>query len=726
MKWYLLSFALLIVSISRLLGQQNNPLPCGRFAPFNNPVFTFNEKIIRFNGGIGSNGFTIENRSGVPPQPSFEAQKAVNGIYDVEGNLLFYVTFKPSDDLPGRDVLYAKMPDGSEVNINQFGGFPEIEINNDISEIPIFPVPGRCGEYVVLHPGPLDLQSNNSTVPCLQGNNSRRTLIATVIAFNSATNSVESLYSKYITTYCGFFPKFAVGGLRRTASGTGDFNQKFYRSIYLAGTFGPRITGYDSQGNPYFEFVEEQSILAKLDLFEPGSYSTSNPSDHIFLSFNLLPVFNPFTSSNQIPRIRVANNESYPNWANQIKFLRQDPDVLVIATQKRPIHFNAGPQTVCNYPDGSPLHLLEQEIVEVAGVNQYRYTLKSVQSGLAVVNGVEIKDSNPFDNVIDYLFFSAPGIQGSNTIGIEKEYSLSNFCTTYDPVIGDKLPSNRQQNFRGIINPSVNQGHNSTLQLSVGYKYLVYGRQEGKVGLLDIANPIFFSTNDITAYTNGNHFIADVPPFVNNGKLSTNFQLFREGYGQNNSSMLPSCVTEYSFSNTSTLTGNPRIPANSRAQNFIEALTSTSIEPNTTADFRAGQKVHLKAGFHAKANSSFYAVAQPCTYQTTCCLAFEDNTPIPLMGGGMSGGGYSNLNNSIHEKKLGVFPNPASGHFSLSGLNADEVDEVQLMNVFGQEVSSWKAPKSNEFSLPVASKGVLYVVVRWKNGQKTALPLLVE
>jgi len=46
--------------------------------------------------------------------------------------------------------------------------------------------------------------------------------------------------------------------------------------------------------------------------------------------------------------------------------------------------------------------------------------------------------------------------------------------------------------------------------------------------------------------------------------------------------------------------------------------------------------------------------------------------------------------------------------------------------VFGQEVSSWKAPKSNEFSLPVASKGVLYVVVRWKNGQKTALPLLVE
>ncbi len=687
-----------LCAIIKALGQ-NLPPTCQRVPPFNNPIFTFNQKVLKFNGGIGSNGFSIENRT------SFPTLGGANGIYDIDGNLLFYVTLKVSDIDPSRRIVVAYTSDGIEHLVNQWG--PLDAFASGSIELPIFPVPGLCGEYIILYPG--------GGSPLIDGGcdgNLSKAVVLSHIRFNSSTQKIETIYSKPILGYCGNFPKFAVSSLRKTSNNPGPYPEKFYREIYIAGQFG--------QQNPILEPEHRQVILAHATIFEVGT--NSGYPDEVEVARNYIPIYKTGLPNDiGYPQIDISSNDN--THVQQLKFLSQNPDKLLVATTKRPLFYNIGSQTVCDNPVGSPLHLLEQEVVN----NQYRYTLKSVQSDLTEVNGVEMLDFNPFDNVINYLFFSAPGISSANTIGIEKDYPLSNFCASYVPNTNDKLPTIRASNFRGIVNPATNQGHNSTLQLSVGYKYLVYGRAEGKIGLLDIGQSSFFNAQFLTTYASNNHHIADLAPFENNGKYATNFQLYREGYGQTNSSMLPSCVPDYSFSNTSTLSGNPKIPANSRAQNFIEAMENTSVESNTSADFRAGQKVHLKAGFHAKPNSRFYAVAQPCTYQTNCCLAFEDNTPIPLLGGGASGGSSGNGFDFYHAKsKHVVFPNPAKNQFQLGGFETDNIAKVSLINIHGKQLAYWDGNETGVYPLTNLAQGLYYIVVETKNAQTTALPLLVE
>jgi hypothetical protein len=175
-----------------------------------------------------------------------------------------------------------------------------------------------------------------------------------------------------------------------------------------------------------------------------------------------------------------------------------------------------------------------------------------------------------------------------------------------------------------------------------------------------------------------------------------------------------------------------------------------SIEPGVTCNMKAGERIVLKPGFHAKAGSNFRAYIEPnlCT----------DEQIAPPGGGGNNEPNYESwvtqantksikqqeehsaqttTNTSLNEQKnnlpkqeFNIHPNPNTGIFSIYVQTLNEQEQLQLsvMDVFGKQILNQQITNSvnHQIDLSAYSKGIYYVSVTGSNGFREVKKVVVN
>ncbi|MFN7015014.1 MAG: 3-coathanger stack domain-containing protein, partial [Bacteroidia bacterium] len=189
--------------------------------------------------------------------------------------------------------------------------------------------------------------------------------------------------------------------------------------------------------------------------------------------------------------------------------------------------------------------------------------------------------------------------------------------------------------------------------------------------------------------------------------------------------------------------------SNSFAEPIITENKFT-IEPGVTCNMKAGERIVLKPGFHAKAGSNFRAYIEPnlCT----------DGQIAPPGGGGNNEPNYESwvaqantksikqqeehrvqttINTSLNEQKnnlpkqeFNIHPNPNTGIFSIYVQTLNEQEQLQLsvMDVYGKQLLAQQITNSvnHQIDLSAYSKGVYYVSVTGNSGFREVRKVVVN
>ncbi|MFN7013114.1 MAG: T9SS type A sorting domain-containing protein [Bacteroidia bacterium] len=189
------------------------------------------------------------------------------------------------------------------------------------------------------------------------------------------------------------------------------------------------------------------------------------------------------------------------------------------------------------------------------------------------------------------------------------------------------------------------------------------------------------------------------------------------------------------------------------SSSFAEPIITENkftIEPGVTCNMKAGERIVLKPGFHAKAGSNFRAYIEPnlCT----------DGQIVPPGGGGNNEPNYESwvaqantksikqqeehsaqttTNTSLNEQKnnlpkqeFNIHPNPNTGVFTIYVQTLNEQEQLQLsvMDVYGKQLLAQQINNSvnHQIDLSAYSKGVYYVSVTGANGFREVKKVLVN
>jgi hypothetical protein len=219
-----------------------------------------------------------------------------------------------------------------------------------------------------------------------------------------------------------------------------------------------------------------------------------------------------------------------------------------------------------------------------------------------------------------------------------------------------------------------------------------------------------------------------------NRKINSNISF----YAKNNLIVAPNLDDE-----------NNDLNSNSFAEPIITENKFT-IEPGVSCTMKAGERIVLKPGFHAKAGSNFRAYIEPnlCT----------DGQIVPPGGGGNNEPNYeswvaqantksikqqeehsaqtttnTSLNdqkNNLPKQEFNIRPNPNTGIFSIyvQTLNEQEHLQLSVMDVFGKQIINQQINNSShhQIDLSAYSKGIYYVSVTGSNGFREVKKVVVS
>jgi hypothetical protein len=175
-----------------------------------------------------------------------------------------------------------------------------------------------------------------------------------------------------------------------------------------------------------------------------------------------------------------------------------------------------------------------------------------------------------------------------------------------------------------------------------------------------------------------------------------------------------------------------------------------TIEPGVTCNMKAGERIVLKPGFHAKAGSNFRAYIEPnlCTdgqiappgsggnnepnYESWVAQA---NTKIIKQQEEHSAQTITNTslneqNNNLPKQEFNIHPNPNTGVFSIyvQALNEQEQLQLSVMDVYGKQLLAQQINNSvnHQIDLSAYSKGIYYVSVTGTNGFREVKKVVVN
>lgn len=144
-----------------------------------------------------------------------------------------------------------------------------------------------------------------------------------------------------------------------------------------------------------------------------------------------------------------------------------------------------------------------------------------------------------------------------------------------------------------------------------------------------------------------------------------------------------------------------------------QIISTGIVESNTQVNFIASQDITLKAGFHSKSNSNFFAKIDDCSLSNNINLQEVVNKSALERLSNNYLTPKSNL-----EKNISIFPNPTSDNPSINfQLVNDEKTSISIYNLSGQLellISQDKFLKHGSYSIHIdinSLKSGLYIVV---------------
>jgi hypothetical protein len=695
--WKILFFTGMYISTHlSLFGQSQN---CNTNGPQNNPVLTFDDKKLVFNGLGGSSGFVVMNQSVTIP-----THLAANGIYDENGEIVFVVTYEPVENsnsfshLVGfnkfgqKFYLYRKSAFGfnsSDLGTD-FSGLPAIGLSNfGISnKLIIFQAPGKCDEYYIIHASEFFDRNGTGVHSTL-----------TKIKFSTNDHSMHQLTSAIISDKFGKSVDLVSALLKDANQGSPanpnpNYN-KMYRNIYSFGI-------YESGNGGHNGFITTFKVYEGVDYFES-----------VLLSFPLVqlpggankPTVYSFSCST--PNYYCPG--FYIDDATIISQTDQSSKLLLVGN--RGMIMAGGIAPIDNYT--SPIWLFEEKYNN--GVLTYH--LSACSTDIAKISGIAIKDGNILDGTIDYVFYSQERGTEKN-IRVNKNVELASF------EVGNPLHS--QPAFLGSIGPpassgsisnSNNTGENSALEISYGEKYLIFPivpvSGTPSLGLMELSS--IATTSDITT----DNMVYTVPQITSfytdlSGQHATNTQLYRQQYAGTENNQMPTCEVSLLVNNQTTSSG---IGPQANVSDWIQAQGSSLVEANKRAHFIAGNYVQLKPSFHAEANSDFRAAIQSCPYASRCCQAAIPVNIIYTMGVG--GRMAVSKTNGKLDQPISIFPNPAHQYFGIVLPDGVQLEKLEMRDITQRKIQSWAPNPDKKYSIAGLSSGIYFITIETNKNVET-------
>lgn len=167
------------------------------------------------------------------------------------------------------------------------------------------------------------------------------------------------------------------------------------------------------------------------------------------------------------------------------------------------------------------------------------------------------------------------------------------------------------------------------------------------------------------------------------------------------------CLEARIFDNTTVVT-------TTETTNVSDSIVSqATLEPNANVAYRAGQYIRLKAGFHARAGSSFHAAIEDCSALTNPTVESRTKDTVFSLDA------------------IEIAPNPArtSTIISLPNLPKSETVQVSLLDWNGNRIKQFKIgnkeTENGNFQLSVAelSSGMYYIY--FQNDEATSIRKLL-
>jgi hypothetical protein len=160
-------------------------------------------------------------------------------------------------------------------------------------------------------------------------------------------------------------------------------------------------------------------------------------------------------------------------------------------------------------------------------------------------------------------------------------------------------------------------------------------------------------------------------------------------------------------------------PANPKS--FADPVIETPdfiIEPGKTVNMVAGNSIHLKPGFHARAGCSFHASIDPslCTAGLVAKSAVNNSKPENKVKPEPP---------TLKElsENFSVFPNPNNGHFTVS--SSAMIQGIEITNLVGNIIYKSDAVSSNSTELDLSTFPKGYYILRGATQNKTYSEKLV-
>lgn len=121
------------------------------------------------------------------------------------------------------------------------------------------------------------------------------------------------------------------------------------------------------------------------------------------------------------------------------------------------------------------------------------------------------------------------------------------------------------------------------------------------------------------------------------------------------------------------------------AVNKIEA--DNVIEPNTDVEYRAGNKIVLKPGFHAKAGSHFHAYIEDCQglSENTKKKSYSSNKQLKSTAQNDS---INNNDSYFVNNEINVYPNPTNDNININANISSDKLLINIYNLDGSRVYS--------------------------------------
>jgi hypothetical protein len=157
------------------------------------------------------------------------------------------------------------------------------------------------------------------------------------------------------------------------------------------------------------------------------------------------------------------------------------------------------------------------------------------------------------------------------------------------------------------------------------------------------------------------------------------------------------------------------------ATNNIIAENNVTIIAGTSVTFEAGRSITLNPGFKVEKGTSFTARIQNCERGCDNLKSasnsgyIADQTVIKNLSDNNQVEGYKS---NLLTNKVSIFPNPSNSKISISCLNDNKINNIQIIDVFGKVVYYKYKVHSQETSVNISklTNGIYLITISMEEG----------